>query len=149
MGRTYNVCTQAEKAWANGRLIMLTDRQETILKVIVEDYTRTALPISSEAIARSSGLSVSSATIRNDVGALREEGYISHPHTSAGSVPLDKAYRFYVEALLTKDPDPIPTSVRQSVRRQLSEIERDVDEWANVSAAALSQLVGNGVRVLR
>ena len=122
---------------------MLTERQEIILKVIVEDYTRTAAPISSETVARSSGLSVSSATIRNDVGALREAGYISHPHSSAGSVPLDKAYRFYVEALLAAEPDPIPPSVRQSVRRQLSEIERDMDEWANVSAAVLSKLVGN------
>ncbi|MDA0769835.1 MAG: heat-inducible transcription repressor HrcA [SAR202 cluster bacterium Casp-Chloro-G4] len=122
---------------------MLTERQEAILKIIVEDYTRTAAPISSEAIARSSGLSVSSATIRNDVGALREEGFISHPHTSAGSVPLDKAYRFYVEALLAEEPAPIPAAVTQSVKRQLSEIERDVDEWANVSAAVLSQLVGN------
>lgn len=122
---------------------MITDRQEAILKIIVEDYTRTAAPISSDAIARSSGLSVSSATIRNDVGALKEAGYISHPHTSAGSVPLDKAYRLYVEALLRKEPDPIPSSVRQSVKNQLSEIERDVDEWANISAAVLSQLVGN------
>ena len=122
---------------------MLTERQEVILKIIVEDYTRTAAPISSEAVARSSGLSISSATIRNDVGALKEAGYISHPHTSAGSVPLDKAYRFYVEALLAEEPDPIPRSVRQSVKRQLSEIEQDMDEWANVSAAALSKLVGN------
>lgn len=122
---------------------MLTDRQVAILKIIVEDYTRTAAPISSDAIARSSGLSVSSATIRNDVGALKDAGYISHPHASAGSVPLDKAYRLYVEALLLEDPQPIPSSVRQSVKRQLSEIERNMDEWANVSAAALSRLVGN------
>lgn len=124
-------------------MTMLTERQVAILKVIVEDYTRTAAPISSDAIARSSGLSVSSATIRNDVGALREAGFINHPHTSAGSVPLDKAYRLYVEALLKEEPDPIPASVRESVRHQLSEIERDVDEWATISAAVLSQLVGN------
>lgn len=126
-----------------GRYFMLTDRQTAILKVIVEDYTRSAAPISSDAIARSPGLSVSSATIRNDVGALKEAGYISHPHTSAGSVPLDKAYRHYVEALLLEEPAPIPNSVRQSVKHQLSEIQRDVDEWANISAAVLSQLVGN------
>ena len=122
---------------------MLTERQELILKTIVADYTRTATPIASEAVARSEGLDVSSATVRNDVAALREQGYLANPHTSAGSVPLDKAYRFFVESIEPVTDTAIPQSARESARRQLQNILQNLDEWANVSAAVLSGLVGN------
>ncbi len=122
---------------------MLTERQELILKIIVADYTRTATPIASEAVARSEGLDVSSATVRNDVAALREQGYLANPHTSAGSVPLDKAYRFFVESIEPVTDTAIPQSARASARRQLQNILQNLDEWANVSAAVLSGLVGN------
>ena len=122
---------------------MLTERQELILKIIVADYTRTATPIASEAVARSEGLDVSSATVRNDVAALREQGYLANPHTSAGSVPLDKAYRFFVESIEPVTDTAIPQSARESARRQLQNILQNLDEWANVSAAVLSGLVGN------
>ena len=122
---------------------MLTERQELILKTIVADYTRTATPIASEAVARSEGLDVSSATVRNDVAALREQGYLANPHTSAGSVPLDKAYRFFVESVEPVTDTAIPQSARESARRQLQNILQNLDEWANVSAAVLSGLVGN------
>ena len=122
---------------------MLTKRQELILNIIVADYTRTATPIASEAVARSEGLDVSSATVRNDVAALREQGYLANPHTSAGSVPLDKAYRFFVESIEPVTDTAIPQSARESARRQLQNILQNLDEWANVSAAVLSGLVGN------
>ena len=122
---------------------MLTERQELILKIIVADYTRTATPIASEAVARSGGLDVSSATVRNDVAALREQGYLANPHTSAGSVPLDKAYRFFVESIEPVTDTAIPQSARESARRQLQNILQNLDEWANVSAAVLSGLAGN------
>ncbi len=121
---------------------MLTERQETILKIVVDDYTRTAMPIASDTIVREHELGVSAATVRNDVASLEEAGYIARPHTSAGSVPLDKAYRFYVETF-TDAEDFLSPSVRTSVSRTLSLVEHDVDEWANVAAAALARLVGN------
>lgn len=123
---------------------MLTKRRELILKFIVEDYIRTAQPVASEAIVRSHDLAVSSATVRNEVAELEEDGYITRPHTSAGSVPLDKAYRFYVESLSDSDNAPtIPPQVRWSIRKQFLEVERDVDEWASVAANVLARLVGN------
>lgn len=122
---------------------MITKRQEAILKIIIDDYTKTAMPIASENIVRNHDLGVSSATIRNDVAALSDAGYIIHPHTSAGSVPSDEAYRYYVETLVNIEPISLPASVRSTIRTQLSEIERDVDEWTNVAAAVLSKLVGN------
>ena len=123
---------------------MLTERQELILKIIVADYTRTATPIASDAVARSQGLSVSSATVRNDVAVLKEQGYLANPHTSAGSVPLDKAYRFFVESIepLTENT-AISQSARDGAQRQLQNILQNLDEWATVSAAVLSGLVGN------
>ncbi len=122
---------------------MVTPRQETILRLIVSDYITTAVPISSYGIARNHDLGVSPATIRNDVAELEERDFLTRPHTSAGSIPLDKAYRFYVESILMMDAGTIPASVQDSVRQQLSAIEREIDEWASVAAAALAQLVGN------
>ena len=125
------------------RMPMLTKRQELILSVIIADYTRTAAPIASEALAREHALGVSPATIRNDVAALESEGYITHPHSSAGSVPLDKAYRFYVESLEPAADSAIPPRVRATAKRRLRNILQNLDDWANVSAAVLSGLVGN------
>ncbi len=122
---------------------MVTPRQETILRVIVSDYIATAAPIASDGIARKHDLGVSPATVRNDVAELEENGYITRPHTSGGSIPLDKAYRLYVESLLTMETDGIPARVQKSVREQLSTLERDIDEWASVAAAVLARLVGN------
>lgn len=122
---------------------MLTRRQETILKLIVDDYITTATPVASERIVRRHNLSVSPATVRNDVADLEEEGYVTRPHPSAGTVPSDKAYRFYVESFVFPQETALPAETRASIRRRLEEVERDVDEWANVAASVLAQLVGN------
>ena len=122
---------------------MVTPRQQIILRLIVDDYINTAAPISSDGIARHGGLGVSPATIRNDVAELEERDYLTRPHTSAGSVPLDKAYRFYVESILTVEDAYLPYDVQAAVRRELGRIEREIDEWANVAAAVLARIVGN------
>jgi heat-inducible transcriptional repressor len=122
---------------------MLTDRQELILNLIVDDYIDVATPIASESLARSHKLGVSPATIRSDVAALEEQGYINRPHSSAGSVPADKAYRLYVESVLADDTDDIPSPARQAISRKLTDVEHDVDAWGNVAAALLAGLVGN------
>ena len=72
---------------------MLTTRQETILKLMVDEYVTTATPVASESVARSPELAVSPATVRKEMVELEEAGYIARPHTSAGTVPLDSAYR--------------------------------------------------------
>ena len=99
--------------------------------------------MASETIARLRQLAVSPATIRNEVGCLEEAGYITRPHPSAGSVPADKAYRLYVESLADVAAKDIPAKVRWRVRRDLSQVERDVDEWASVAASVLARIVGN------
>jgi len=78
---------------------MLDERKTAILRAVVEEYVSTAQPVGSQHVARASGLPVSSATIRNEMAILEQEGYLVQPHTSAGRVPTDKGYRFFVDHL--------------------------------------------------
>ena len=121
---------------------MLTDRQQLILKHIVNDYVHDATPIASESLTRNHSLGVSSATVRNEVAALEEQGYISRPHASAGSVPQDKAYRLYVESLLATDPR-IPPQARATIQDRFDRVQDDVDKWGNAAATLIAQLMGN------
>src|SRR3990170_6642432 len=77
----------------------LGSRKVGVLRAVVEEYVRSGEPIGSETIAERSGLGVSAATIRNELAALEELGYLMHPHTSAGRIPTDAGYRKYVDTL--------------------------------------------------
>ncbi len=79
---------------------MLDDRKTAILRAVVEEYIATAQPVGSAHIANNRDMAVSSATVRNDMAALEREGYLMHPHTSAGRIPTDKGYRFFVDNLV-------------------------------------------------
>ena len=79
---------------------MLDDRKTAILRAVVEEYIATAQPVGSAHIASNRDFAVSSATVRNDMAALEREGYLMHPHTSAGRIPTDKGYRFFVDNLV-------------------------------------------------
>src|ERR1700734_2866591 len=78
---------------------MLDDRKAAILQAVVEEYIQTAQPVGSGHVSRHPGLAVSSATVRNEMGVLEREGYLVQPHTSAGRIPTDKGYRFFVDHL--------------------------------------------------
>jgi heat-inducible transcriptional repressor len=95
----------------------LDERKEQILREIVEAYVRRGEPVGSKIVADATDLGVSSATIRNEMAILEREGYISHPHTSAGRIPTDKGYRYYVDVLAPK--------VAQAPKRR-KEIERNL-----------------------
>lgn len=79
---------------------MLDDRKAAILRAVVEEYIETAQPVGSNSVARAPGLAVSPATVRNEMGALERDGYLAQPHTSAGRIPTDKGYRFFVDSLV-------------------------------------------------
>ena len=119
----------------------LTARREAVLRIIVGDYIATAVPVASEAISRSYQLGVSPATIRNDMAHLEEEGYVSRPHTSAGCIPLDKGYRYYVEAL-TEDAE-LPLEEQHRIRALFGEGEEEPDRWLKLAAALVARLVKN------
>jgi len=78
----------------------LSNRQKLILELVLREYVTTALPVGSRALSQSYDLGVSSATVRNEMAFLEELGYLTHPHTSAGRIPTDQGYRYYVEQLM-------------------------------------------------
>src|SRR4249920_4025959 len=82
----------------------MEDRKLEVLRAIVEDFISTREPVGSKALADRHNLGVSSATIRNDMAALEEDGLIAQPHTSAGRVPTDKGYRLFVDRLSAVKP---------------------------------------------
>lgn len=82
---------------------MLSDRRQRILRALIEEYVACAMPVGSKTIAEQYHLGVSSATVRNELSALEEAGYITQPHTSAGRVPTDAGYREFVDGLLASD----------------------------------------------
>ena len=116
-------------------------RTGMVLKTLVGAYIRTATPVSSEDISLRSQLGVSSATIRNEMSELEEEGYIVRPHISAGGIPSDKGYRFYVESLQAT-PEP-PARLRRHVRDQFGRAEKDLEAWIQLGAMLLSRMAGN------
>jgi heat-inducible transcriptional repressor len=82
----------------------LSKRERMVLEAVIRTYVQTAEPAGSRTLSRRFGLGVSPATIRNTMSDLEEKGFLFHPHTSAGRVPTDKAYRAYVDALLSLPP---------------------------------------------
>lgn len=119
----------------------LNERRQSLLEFIVGDYIQTAVPVASQQIAKRHRLRVSPATIRNDMAELEELGYISRPHASAGGVPADAAYRFYVERVA---PRPRPSRRFEALVRSAIEPEAgDPEGWAREAAAVLSDAVLN------
>jgi heat-inducible transcriptional repressor len=116
---------------------MLDDRKLDVLRAIVEDYVSTNEPVGSKVLVERHHLGVSPATIRNDMGALEDEGYITQPHTSAGRVPTDKGYRLFVDKLSTVKP------LTAAERRAIEEFLRgavDLEDVVNRSVRLLAQL---------
>jgi len=119
----------------------LKERRETVLRVIVEDYITRAAPVASNVIVGKYDLKASPATIRNDTAYLEREGYVLRPHRSAGSIPTDKAYRYYVE--LIGEEIELP-GVEQYLVHQLSrEAREELEQWLRTVAALLARLVHN------
>ena len=119
---------------------MLPPRTETILKSIVGRYIINAVPVPSQSILHDYGLAVSSATIRNEMARLERDGYIIRPHTSAGSIPSDMGYRYYVESL--KDIE-LPLNQRQQVEHTFHQVETKLEEWLRLTATLLAHLANN------
>lgn len=115
----------------------LDERKLEVLKAIVEDYVSTHEPVGSKVLATRHQLGVSPATIRNDMAALEDEGYIAQPHTSAGRVPTDKGYRLFVDRLATVKP--MSTPERRAIVHFL-EGAVDLDDVVHRTVRLLAQL---------
>ncbi len=117
----------------------LTSRRQQIMKSLVEAYVESATPVSSDAIARRTFTGVSSATVRNDLASLEELGLVSHPHTSAGRMPTELGYRYFVEHLMEQEAPP-PVEQR-TIRHQFHQIQWAADRWAVLAASILASAV--------
>jgi len=113
------------------------ERRLAVLRAIVEDYVATEEPVGSKALVERHGLGVSPATVRNDMAALEDEGYITQPHTSAGRVPTDKGYRLFVDRLSTVKP--MSAAERKAIATFLDGAV-DLDDVVTRSVRVLSQL---------
>jgi heat-inducible transcriptional repressor len=115
----------------------LTRRQEQILAQIVRAYTQKAEPVSSKLLAEVADLGVSPATIRNEMAVLEELGYINAPHTSAGRVPSQAGYRYYVKHLLPATD--LPASDRQLITDRIQSAPMASDQWMRYAASTLAR----------
>jgi heat-inducible transcriptional repressor len=120
----------------------LSDRAQTLLRILIESYIRDGQPVGSRVLSRDSGLQLSSATIRNVMADLEEYGFVSSPHTSAGRIPTDKGYRFFVDTLLRMQP--LDESSVAEIRRQVGKGETSKDLISSVSQllSQVTQLAG-------
>lgn len=114
----------------------LSDRRSRILALIIEDYVDSALPVGSQALVRKHALALSSATVRNEMSALEEEGYITHPHTSAGRLPSTKGYRYYVSRLMAERE--LTTHEQMTILHQFHQSAREVEEWMGLATSVLA-----------
>ncbi|HSJ21431.1 MAG TPA: heat-inducible transcriptional repressor HrcA [Nocardioidaceae bacterium] len=116
---------------------MVEDRKLAVLRAIVEDYVSTQEPVGSKALVERHGLGVSPATVRNDMAALEDEGFITQPHTSAGRVPTDKGYRLFVDRL--SQVKPLSAAEKRAIATLL-EGAIDLDDVVQRSVRLLAQL---------
>ena len=118
----------------------LDDRKIAILRAVIEHYVSTGQPVGSGHVAKLPGLSVSPATIRNDMAHLEQEGFLAQPHTSAGRVPTDKGYRFYVDHLTSRDVGLLDAASRERVGTFFDSASFRLEETLHRTSLLLSQL---------
>ncbi len=116
---------------------MLDDRRARVLQALVEEYIRTGQPVSSRAVLESSGLAVSSATVRNDLAKLESYGFVEQPHTSAGRVPTHQGYRYYVDHC---SPAKLRSATRMRIESFFTEVHRELSKLLQETSGLLSDL---------
>ncbi|MBI5943538.1 MAG: heat-inducible transcription repressor HrcA [Chloroflexi bacterium] len=114
----------------------LTERQRTILVLLIRDYIETAQPVGSKRLVERFHLDLSPATVRNEMSALTEMGYLRQPHTSAGRVPAEEGYRIFVGQMMQKAE--LPTSVQNTISHQFFQARPDVEQWMTLAASVLA-----------
>ena len=114
----------------------LNERQRIILALIVRDYTETAEPVGSKRLVEHYKLDLSSATVRNEMAALTEMGYLRQPHPSAGRVPTEEGYRYFVTHVVY--PSDLPEPARDTITHQFFQARQDVEQWMPLAASILA-----------
>ena len=119
-----------------GEKMEITSRQQLILALVIREYVSAAQPVGSRTIERY-GLGVSSATIRNEMVVLEENGYLVQPHTSAGRVPTEQGYRYFVERLMREST--LSLDEQRTIRHQFHQVGVDLEQWMRLAASVLAR----------
>ncbi len=117
----------------------LSPRKQEILRVLVEEYIHSATPVASETLVRKYGLNFSSATVRHELAGLEEASLIYQPHTSAGRVPTDLGYRYFVEHLMQESA--LSLNEQRLIRHQFYQVQDQLDQWVRLTASVMAQLL--------
>ena len=113
-------------------------RSQAILRAVIEEYVTTAVPVGSQALVDRYRLGVSSATVRSILAELEAAGLLTHPHTSAGRIPTDEGYRYYVESIA--DTIPLPAVEQLMIRHQFGQVEFASEHWFRLAATTLASV---------
>ncbi|HTJ75393.1 MAG TPA: heat-inducible transcriptional repressor HrcA [Acidimicrobiales bacterium] len=119
---------------------MLEERKAAILRAVVKEYIDTAQPVGSAHVARMGELQVSPATVRNDMAQLEREGFLAHPHTSAGRIPTDKGYRFFVDDLRSSEPGTLGPEHKAQVQDFFTRAHGELERMLQDTSKLLSNL---------
>jgi heat-inducible transcriptional repressor len=114
----------------------LDARQQAVLRAVIEEYVGSAVPVGSATIVDRYRLGVSSATVRNVLAELEVAGYLMHPHTSAGRIPTDAGYRYFVESII--DAIPLPAVDQLLIRHQFGQVEFANEQWFRLAATTIA-----------
>ncbi len=125
---------------------MLDERKTAILRAVVEEYIETAQPVGSGHIASAPGVNVSSATVRNDMAVLEQEGYLLQPHTSAGRIPTEKGYRFFVDTLV--GTAPLAAEQSHQIRSFFAHAHGELEQMLHDTTRLLSDLTSYAALVI-
>jgi len=120
-------------------MIPLSQRKQQILRALVEEYIHSATPVASETLVRKYGLDFSSATVRHELAGLEEAHLIYQPHTSAGRVPTDLGYRYFVEHLMQESA--LSLSEQRQIRHQFYQVQDQLDQWVRLTASVMARLL--------
>lgn len=129
----------------------ITDRRQLILKLVIQEYIESATVeglkgVASETLQRKYKLPYSSATIRNELAALEELGLLTHLHTSAGRIPTDAGYRYFVENLM--DRQALSAQEQRTIQHQFYQVRGELDQWIHLAAAVLARTAHNAAVVM-
>ncbi len=120
-------------------MIPLSQRKQQILRALVEEYIHSATPVASETLVRKYDLNFSSATVRHELAGLEEAHLIYQPHTSAGRVPTDLGYRYFVEHLM--EESALSLSEQRQIRHQFYQVQDQLDQWVRLTASVMARLL--------
>lgn len=117
---------------------MLDKRKKEILQAVIDEYINTAEPVSSATLVNKYGLDYSSATVRNELAELEDDGYLDKPHTSSGRVPSEKGYRFYVDELI--NDEDISLEEIKYIQNKLSTKVNEIEDLTKIATTTLSEI---------